>query len=136
MANRIYPLAKERLLEWAFTSTGPAGGADICVIGVKDTYAFSVAHSVIEDVSVGAIIAPESVIENVTLDSGVVDGDNVSLTGMTTGQTIDAFIVYARWASTTLLLCYMDTPTNGSIPQAINSPAGLLEFDAAGIFTL
>lgn len=136
MMNRIYPIAKERLLEWAFTSTGPAGGADICVIGVKDTYAFSEAHSTLADVSVGAIVAPEAVIANVTLDAGVVDGDNVALAGMTTGQTIDAFIVYAKWASTTLLLCYMDTPTNGSIPQSINSPAGLLEFDAAGIFTL
>lgn len=134
MANVIYPLMKQRLLEWARNSNGPAGGADLCIIGVKDTYVYSASHETLDDVSGAAIVAPEAVIADDTITLGVVDGDDATLTGMIETEVLDAFIVYYKWPAATLLLCYMDTPTNMTIPQTINSTAGLVEFAAEGIF--
>lgn len=134
MANTVYPIVKQRLLEWARNSNPPAGGADLCIIGVKDTYVYSGSHETLADVPGAAIVAPETIIDNDTITLGVVDGDNATLTGMTETETLDAFIVYYKWASTTLLLCYMDTPTDVTIPQIINSPTGLVEFPVEGIF--
>lgn len=136
MANAVYPLAKERLLEWAMGSNPPEGGATLCVIGVKDTYSYSAGHETLDDVSGSAIVLPETELDNVTLDFGVVDADDTDLNDMTIGETLNAFIVYFKWASTTLLLCYMDTPTNATIPQLINTEAGRLEFSASGIFEI
>lgn len=136
MANVIYPLAKQRLIDWILNNDGPAGSADLCVIGVKATYTYNAGHSTLANVSGASIVVPERELQNVTTDLGVVDADDVDLTGMSVGETIDAFIVYFKWASATLLLAYMDTPTNSSIPQTINSPAGLLTFDPAGIFRI
>lgn len=136
MANALYPLAKQRLLEWAFNDSGPAGAADLCVIGVDDTYNYSITHEDLTDISGTAIVAPEQVIDNAVFTLGVTDGDDVNLASMEVGETLDAFVVYFKWASATLLLCYMDTPTNATIPQLISSPTGLLVFDDSGIFSL
>lgn len=136
MSNAIYPLAKQRLLEWAFNGNGPGGAASLCVIGVKSGYVYSASHSTLADVSGSEIIVPESPLGNPTFTLGVIDADDEDLSGMTTGQTLDAFIVYMKWASATLLLCYMDTASNGSIPTTINASTGLLQFPVEGIMSL
>jgi hypothetical protein len=136
MANVVYPLAKQRLLEWALAASGPAGAATVNVIGVKSSYVYSASHEHIADVPGADIVAPETELDNVTTLLGVMKADNPTLTGMTAGQTLHALIVFARWAGDSLLLCYMDTPADASLPALINSTTGLLAFDASGIFSL
>lgn len=136
MANTVYPLAKQRLLEWAAGSNPPAGGADLCVIGVKNTYIYSASHEDLTDVTGSAIVAPEVVITNDTYTSGVVDGDDSALSSLSVGETMDAFIIYFKWPAASLLLAYLDEPSNGSLPQLINSETGTLQFPGEGIFSL
>ena len=136
MANAIYPKAKEKLLQWTLATGKPAGAATICLIGVKNTYVYSPAHEAIADVAETHVVAPEAVIENPTFTNGILNGDDALLDGMSVGETLHAFVVYAKWADTSVLLCYMDTPTVATIPQEIYSAGGLVEFSADGIFQL
>jgi hypothetical protein len=136
MSNVIYPLAKQRLLEWVLDSTVPADGADVKVIGVDSTYVYSAGHEDLTDVPGGSIVAPATTLQSVTRTLGVLDAENATLESMLTGETLTAFIVYAEWATATLLLCYMDTPGDGTIPATIDSETGLLVFDVTGILQL
>lgn len=132
MANALYPIAKQRLLEWVLgVSPAPVGAGALYMAGVTSAYTYSATHENVSDLT--GIVMPEAALQNVTLTNGVIDADDLTTPGMTIGQTLNALILYAKWAGDDLLIAYMDTPGDATIPQVINSTLGLIMFDVNGI---
>lgn len=130
----IYPLARENFLTWLLSGAGaPAGAADICIIGVTSAYVYSDTHETLADVSGAAVCIAEQTLANVTLVGGVIDADDLAVTGITTGPTLDAFIVYAKWATTEQLLFYIDSATDGTLPQILSTSKMNIQWPVAGI---
>jgi hypothetical protein len=138
MANAIYPLAKQRLLEWALGGDGPPeGGAELKVLGVTDDYSYDAEHEILDDVDSDTIVIPGATLQNVTIDGGLVDADDIIVSGATPDSTLNALIIYAEWGGgETLLMAYMDAPTDSSLPTVIDSATGLITFDPWGIFRI
>lgn len=132
--SAVYPTARENFLTWLLSGAGaPVGAANICVIGVKDTYVYSAAHAVLAAVAGVDIVIPEVVLTGVTLTGGVIDAADLALTGVTPGPTLDAYVVYAKWAAATQLLFYIDTATDSTLPQILTTAKLNVEWSASGI---
>lgn len=133
MANQLYPLYKEALLN---------DDANIDVVTtntrlvlVSSTYVFNAAHNFRDDLS-GALATPASSLANTTLlASGALDFDDFVIAGadITTG-TVAAVIFYVSTgaAATDRLVAFFDTlaglplaVTNGTDVTFIPSAAGL-----------
>jgi hypothetical protein len=102
MANAVYPLARQRLLEWAFGGSTPAGFEGIFICGVNEDYTYSAAHENVSDLT--GVVGPETELLNVTFTNGVVDADDAQIDGMTTSETLNALVIYAKFAADDLLL--------------------------------
>ena len=135
--SSIYASAREIFLTWLLTGTGaPVGAADVCVIGVKSSYVFDTAHETLADVPGTDIVIAEVVLSSVTLTGGVTDAADLALTGLTPGPTLDALIVYAKWAATEQLLCYIDAATDSSLPLTLSTSKMNISWPIAGIFKI
>jgi hypothetical protein len=134
--SAIYPLSKQRLMEYFLAGTTPTGVGFYCV-AVDSTYTYDAAHENVADITPSAIVAAEQALASETiLSGGALDADNVSYTGLTAGNTIDATIVYAKWMGGDLLFAYINDSSDGSLPQLITGTEAQINWNASGIFKL
>lgn len=132
--SAVYPTFREQLLSWALNANPPAGLL-FYVIGVDSGYTYNAAHNDLADVPGASITIPEVALASVTITGGVVDADNVSLSGLDTADSLDALIIYMKdGAAASYLAAYIDESADGSIPQTIDSTLGLISWNASGIF--
>jgi hypothetical protein len=132
--SAVYPKYREQLIAWALAANAPAGLL-FYVIGVDATYVYDAAHNDLADVPGAAISIPEQALVSVTYVNGIVDADNVNVTGLDTADDLDAFIIYLKsGGGATYLAAYIDESSDGSVPQAIDSTKGVISWHASGIF--
>jgi hypothetical protein len=115
MANAAYPLFLQALLD----GDADVDDGDLRVIGANTTgagtlYTYSAAHDFLDDVPAGSRVAVSATIANTTVTSGVLDGDDTTLSG-TGGDSIEALILYLHTGteSTSRLVAYLDTGIGG-----------------------
>jgi hypothetical protein len=127
----------EQLVGWAILHNAPT---DIVakVVGVDATYVYDSAHNDIADLGASQVTGYET-IPNFTYVNGIIDGDDVDLPGLTPTEVFDAAVVLFQWtlpAPGSLLLAYIDQSLDGSVPQVIDSSAGVVRWNASGIAVL
>lgn len=135
MASAMYPLCRQRLLEWFSNATTPTG-ITWCAIGVDDNYAYNASHENVSDVNALAITAPEKELQNTTYTNGYLNADDVLFDGLDDADEIHAVIVYAKWSGGDLLFAYLDETADGSLPQPIDATRGLISWNDDGIFRI
>lgn len=137
MANAIYPVYKQALLNAAADSALTGTGATGLYVALIDTglYTYSAAHDFYNDLA--GVIGTDQEITAVTLTNGTVDGADVTFTAVT-GASVEALVLYRKnaGASTTWrLVAYIDTGVTG-LPVTPNGGNITITFHASGIFTL
>lgn len=131
--SAVYPKFREQLISWALNQNAPAGLA-FYAIGVDTDYVYNAAHVNLSSVASAAIVAGELALTGVTYVNGILDANDVEWTGLTPGDTLDGFIIYAKsGGGDSWLVCYIDGASDASIPQVIPGTTGKLKFNASGI---
>lgn len=108
MANKFYPLGKEKMLlgqvNWA-TDT-------IKAALVSSAYTYSDAHEFL-DSATAALLGTAQTLTAKTTAAGVFDAADVTFAALAAGSTIKALVLYKDTgvASTSPLLAYLDTVT-------------------------
>jgi hypothetical protein len=133
MANAIYPLYKQALLDGA-------ANTDINDLTVKvalvDTgvYTYSAAHEFLT--SLTGVVGTAQVINATTVANGLFDGDNVTYTGVT-GNSVEALVIYidTTVAATSRLVAYIDSGVTG-LPVTPNGGDITVTWSVSGIFQL
>lgn len=133
MANAIYPLYKQALLD-------AAANTDINDLTVKvalidtGTYTYNAAHEFYSSVS-GVVGTPQT-ITNTTVTNGLFDGDNVTFTAVS-GNSVEALLIYIDTgsAATSRLVAWIDTSVTG-LPVTPNGGDITITWNASGIFQL
>lgn len=133
MANAIYPLYKQALLDGA-------ANTDINDLTVKvalvDTgvYTYSAAHEFLT--SLTGVVGTAQTINATTVANGLFDGDNVTYTSVT-GNSVEALVIYIDTgvAGTSRLVAYIDTSVTG-LPVTPNGGDITVTWNASGIFQL
>lgn len=137
MANAIYPKYKQSILNGdtnsALTGTGSTG----LFVALVDTgtYTYSAAHQFYSSLS--GVVGTDQEITNVTLTSGVIDGDNVTFTSVT-GASVEALVLYRKNAganTTWRLVAYLDTGQTG-LPVTPNGGNITITWDGSSILSL
>ena len=134
--SKLYPLWLESLLDAYFTEAPPAvGSTDVMVAPVDAGYVYSDSHASTEDVGehfVGEAVA----LLNATLTGGVLDADDVTLTGLTQGTVIPALVIFAVWDGGSQLMAYIDSTADSTLPLTARAATASIVWDAAGIFKI
>lgn len=133
MANAIYPLYKQALLDGA-------ANTDINDLTVKvalvDTgvYTYSAAHEFLT--SLTGVVGTAQTINATTVANGLFDGDNVTYSGVT-GNSVEALVIYIDTgvAGTSRLVAYIDSGVTG-LPVTPNGGDITVTWNASGIFQL
>lgn len=133
MANAIYPLYKQALLDGA-------ANTDINDLTVKvalvDTgvYTYSPAHEFLT--SLTGVVGTAQTIAATTVTNGLFDGDNVTYTSVA-GNSVEALVIYIDTgvAGTSRLVAYIDTGVTG-LPVTPNGGDITVTWNVSGIFQL
>lgn len=133
MANAIYPLYKQALLD-------AAANTDLNDLTVKvalidtGTYSYNSAHEFYSSVT-GVVGTPQT-IGTTTVANGLFDGDNVTFTAVT-GNSVEALLIYIDTgsAATSRLVAWIDTGVTG-LPVTPNGGDITITWNASGIFQL
>jgi hypothetical protein len=133
MANAIYPLYKQALLDASSDSDINDGTVKVALIDTG-TYTYSAAHDFYNDLS-GVVGTPQT-IANTTVTSGTFDGDNVTFSAVS-GSTVEALVIFIDTGNvaTSRLVAYIDTSVTG-LPVTPNGGDISISWNASGIFTL
>ena len=133
MANAIYPLYKQALLDASSNSDVNDGTVKVALVDTG-TYTYSAAHDFLDDLS--GVVGTAQTIANTTVAAGVFDGDNVTFTAVT-GATVEALVIYIDTGtpSTSRLVAYIDTGQTG-LPVTPNGGDITITWNASGIFAL
>jgi hypothetical protein len=133
MANAIYPKFKEALWLQSANSNASTGTVKVALVDTG-TYTYSAAHEFVSSLS--GTVGTAQTIGNKTFTNGVLDGDNVTFTGVT-GNTIEALVIYIDTgnASTSRLISYQDTNVTG-LPATPNGGDITITWNASGILAL
>ena len=134
MANALYPLWKEQLLQFTANNNLSAGTVKVALIDTG-TYTYSAAHQFYSSASAAAVGTPQT-IGSKTFTNGVFDGADVTFTSVT-GNSVEALIIYVDTgvAGTSPLVAYIDTSVTG-LPVTPNGGNIAITFNASGIFAL
>lgn len=134
MANALYPLWKEQLLQFTTNNNLSAGTVKVALIDTG-TYTYSSAHQFFSSASAASIGTPQT-IGSKTFTNGVFDGADVTFTAVT-GNSVEALIVYIDTgvAGTSPLVAYIDTSVTG-LPVTPNGGNIAITWNASGIFAL
>lgn len=134
MANALYPLWKEQLLQFTANNNLSAGTVKVALIDTG-TYTYSAAHQFYSSASAAAVGTPQT-IGSKTFTNGTFDGANVTFTAVT-GSSVEALIIYIDTgsAATSPLVAYIDTSVTG-LPVTPNGGDITITWNASGIFTL
>lgn len=133
MANAIYPLYKQALLDASANSDVNDGTVKVALVDTG-TYTYSTAHDFLDDLS--GVVGTAQTIANTTVAAGVFDGDNVTFTAVS-GATVEALVIYIDTGtpSTSRLVAYIDTGQTG-LPVTPNGGDITITWNASGIFAL
>jgi hypothetical protein len=133
MANAIYPKFKEALWNQPANSNASTGTVKVALVDTG-VYTYSAAHEFVSSLS--GTVGTAQTIGNKTFTNGVLDGDNVTFTGVT-GNTIEALVIYIDTgnASTSRLISYQDTSVTG-LPATPNGGDITITWNASGILAL
>lgn len=134
MANALYPLWKEQLLQFTANNNLSSGTVKVALIDTG-TYTYSAAHQFWSSASSASVGTPQT-IGSKTFTNGVFDGADVTFTAVT-GNSVEALIIYVDTgtASTSPLVAYIDTSVTG-LPVTPNGGDISITFNASGIFAL
>lgn len=137
MANAIYPIYKEALLNASANSALTGTGTTGLYVALVDTatYTYSAAHDFYTDLA--GIVGTDQEITGVNLTAGTVNGDDVTFLAVT-GASVEALVLYRRNAgasSTWRLVAYIDTGQTG-LPFTPSGGNVTITWHASGIFTL
>jgi hypothetical protein len=133
MANEIYPKFKEALWNQPANSNASTGTVKVALVDTG-VYTYSASHEFVSSLS--GTVGTAQTIGNKTFTNGVLDGDNVTFTGVT-GNTIEALVIYIDTgnASTSRLISYQDTSVTG-LPATPNGGNITITWNASGILAL
>lgn len=134
MADAIYPNAKEHLLK---------GDIDIDTDTLKvvlvDTasYTYSATHDALDDVPAGMRLATSGALTTKTAADGTLDFDDPTISGLDTGETADAYILYVDSGveATSYLLAYKDSAAELPLAGATGVDV-VIQVNASGFFSL
>lgn len=134
MADAIYPNAKGHFL---------AGDIDVDTATLKivlvDTasYTYSTAHDALDDIPAGMRLATSGAITSKTTTSGTLDFADVTITGLDTGETADAYVLYVDSGveATSYLIAYKDSAAELPLAGATGVDV-VVQVNASGFFTL
>lgn len=134
MANALYPLWKEQLLQFTTNNNLSAGTVKVALIDTG-TYTYSAAHQFYSSASAAAIGTPQT-IGSKTFTNGVFDGADVTFTAVT-GNSVEALVIYIDTGvtGTSPLVAYIDTSVTG-LPVTPNGGNIAITWNASGIFAL
>lgn len=134
MANALYPLWKEQLLQFTANNNLSAGTVKVALIDTG-VYTYSAADQFYSSASAAAVGTPQT-IGSKTFTNGVFDGADVTYTSVT-GSTVEALIIYIDTgsAATSPLVAYIDTSVTG-LPVTPNGGNIDITWNASGIFAL
>jgi len=134
VANALYPLWKEQLLQFTANNNLSAGTVKVALIDTG-TYTYSAAHQFYSSASAAAVGTPQT-IGSKTFTNGVFDGADVTFTAVT-GNSVEALIIYidTGTAGTSPLVAYIDTSVTG-LPVTPNGGNIAITWNASGIFAL
>lgn len=134
MANALYPLWKEQLLQFTTNNNLSAGTVKVALIDTG-VYTYSAAHQFFSSASAASIGTPQT-IGSKTFTNGVFDGADVSFTAVT-GNSVEALIIYVDTgtAGTSPLVAYIDSSVTG-LPVTPNGGNIAITWNASGIFAL
>jgi hypothetical protein len=135
MANALYPLWKQQLLQFTANNNLSTGTVKVALIDTS-FYTYSDAHQFWSSVSGSAVVGTPATLGSKTYTNGVFDAADVTFNTVT-GASVEALIIYidTGTAGTSPLVAYIDssvtglpvTPNGGNISIAWSSgpPAGI-----------
>ncbi len=133
MANAIYPLYKQALLDGASNIDVNDGTVKVALVDTG-TYTYSAAHQFLSDLS--GVVGTAGTIGSTTVTNGLFDGADVTFTAVS-GATVEALVIYIDTgvAGTSRLVAYLDTGVTG-LPVTPNGGDITVTWNASGIFQL
>ena len=143
MANVLYPLFKEKLLNPGTLGTTSGTAVDLIDDTIKialidlGTYTYSAAHEFWSSAS-SALVGTAATLASKTITSGTFDAADVTFTAVT-GNSVEALIVFkdTSTASTSPLICFIDVKSGGGgISVTPNGGDITVTFSASGIFSI
>jgi hypothetical protein len=139
MANAIYPLYKQAVLEGASNASlnvDDATDGPFVVLTDTGDVSYSASHDFYNDV-VAATVGTEQRLDNPTCTTGTFDAADVTFTSVS-GDQCEALTIYRHnsGANTTWrLVAYLDTSQTG-LPVTPNGGNISIAWNASGIFTI
>jgi len=138
MANAIYPLWKEALLQNSADSDLDGSGTTGIYVALVDTgtYTYSSSHQYYSSVS-SAVIGTDQELGTKSYTNGAFDSADSTFTSVT-GNSVEALVFYRKnsGANTTWrLVAYIDTNVT-NLPVTPNGGNITLAWNASGIFAL
>ena len=130
MADAIYPEAKDAFMTEGINVTVD----DLKIALVSSAYTYSAAHNFEDDLS--GVLATSSAFQ-ATVTAGVLDFADQTISGLDTGETAAAYILYMDTGTpaTSPLIAYKDSAVE--LPLAGTTGVDIvLAVNAAGFFTL
>ena len=133
MANNVYPKFKQALWLQSANSNASTGTLKAALVDTG-TYTYSDSHEFVSSLS--GTVGTAQTIGNKTFTNGILDGDNLTFTGVT-GNTIEALVIYIDTgnASTSRLISFQDTNVTG-LPATPNGGDITITWNASGILAL
>lgn len=133
MANALYPLWKQALLE--FTTNNDLDGQTVKVALATSGYTYSAAHQYYSSVTASAVGTPQT-IGSKTFTNGVFDGADVTFTAVSGSQAVSLVIyIDTGSAATSPLVAFIDTGVT-NLPVTPNGGNINIAWNASGIFAL
>src|SRR5512137_2985078 len=108
MANALYPLWKEQLLQFTANNNLSSGTVKVALVDTG-VYTYSAAHQFYSSASAGVVGTPQT-LGSKTFTAGVFDAGDATFPTVT-GATCEALIIYIDTgvAGTSPLVAYIDT---------------------------
>ncbi len=135
MANALYPLWKQELMQFAANNNLSTGTVKVALIDTG-VYTYSSAHQFWSSASSASVGTPQTLASK-TFTNGVFDsGTNPTFTAVT-GNSVEALIIFidTGTAGTSPLVAYIDTSVTG-LPVTPNGGDISITWNASGIFAL
>lgn len=138
MANAIYPLWKEAIIQALASSALNGTGVTGVFVALVDTgtYTYSAAHQFYSSLT-GIVGTDQEVGATKTYTNGVLDGADLTFTAVS-GASVEALVLYVKNAganTTWRLLAYIDTGVTG-LPVTPNGGNITVTWNASGILGL
>lgn len=135
MANAIYPLWKQNVMQFTANNDLSTGVVEVALIDTG-AYTFSAAHQFVSSIAPAAIIGTPQVLSAKTFTNGVFDAGNAVFPTVT-GNNAEALVIYIDTGdnATSPLVAFIDTGVTG-LPVTPNGGDINVAWNATGIFAL